>query len=137
LPVLIAHFAKELAARYGKPTPAVAEPVRKAFAGYDWPGNVRELRNVLESMVVLDADGVLGWDDLPDDAGPAKGGVEPVPTGADGLVGRPLADVERYYIEAALTLTAGNREEAARRLGIGERTLYRKLQEWKKDGDAG
>jgi two-component system response regulator HydG len=46
-------------------------------------------------------------------------------------VGRPLAEVERYYMEQALQLTDGNREEAARMLGIGERTLYRDMQSWK------
>jgi two-component system response regulator HydG len=136
LPLLIAHFTKELAARYGKPVPAVAEPVRKALTGYDWPGNVRELKNLLESMIVLDADGVLGWDDLPDDAGPARAGAEPAAAGADHLIGRPLAEVERYYMEKALALANGNREEVAKRLGIGERTLYRKLQQWKKEDDA-
>jgi two-component system, NtrC family, response regulator HydG len=50
--------------------------------------------------------------------------------GPDHLIGRPLADVERYYIERALELTAGNREEAAKMLGIGERTLYRRIREW-------
>lgn len=49
------------------------------------------------------------------------------------LPGRPLSDVERYYIEGALKLTDGNREEAAKMLGIGERTLYRKIQEYKQD----
>jgi two-component system response regulator HydG len=142
LPLLTAHFLKDLGAKYGKKLTGPVEPVRKAFALYDWPGNVRELRNVLESMVVLDGDGVLGPDDLPDDAGPARllagpgsgtglGGA----TGPDHLVGRPLADVERYYMERALVLTNGNREEASRLLGIGERTLYRKLQEWKKEDD--
>ena len=139
LPLLTAHFLKDLAARYAKPVPAVAEPVRRAFAGFDWPGNVRELRNTLESMVVLDADGVLGWDDLPEDAGPAP----PTPpagggsAGPESLVGRPIEEVERYYIERALELTAGNREAAAKMLQISERTLYRKLQEWKKAGAAG
>ena len=52
----------------------------------------------------------------------------------DHLIGRPLAEVERYYMEKALELTAGNREEAARLLGIGERTLYRNLQKWKNEG---
>jgi DNA-binding NtrC family response regulator len=51
--------------------------------------------------------------------------------GPSHLVGRPLSEVERYYIEQALNLTEGNREEAARMLGIGERTLYRVIQEWK------
>ena len=46
-------------------------------------------------------------------------------------MGRPLTEVERYYIEQTLEMTGGNREEAARMLGIGERTLYRIIQDWK------
>jgi two-component system response regulator HydG len=99
---------------------------------YDWPGNVRELRNLIESMVVQDQDGILGLDDLPEDnalrgAGTAEGS----PAGPAGLVGRPLAEIERYYTEKTLEMTGGNREEAARKLGIGERTLYRMIQDWK------
>jgi len=137
LPLLTSHFLRELAQKYDKKVPTLAEPVRRAFAVYDWPGNVRELKNVLESMMVLDADGVLGWDDLPEDSGPAAAGPGPTTaaSGADQLIGRPLAEVERYYMEKALALSGGNREEAARALGIGERTLYRKLQEWKKEDD--
>ncbi len=132
IPLLSAHFLKELNALHGKHVTGIAEPVRKAMATYDWPGNVRELRNFIESMVVLDTDGVLGPDDVQD------GNVLPKMALADGqaagpanLVGRPLTEVERYYIEQALAVTGGNREEAARMLGIGERTLYRNIQEWK------
>ena len=50
--------------------------------------------------------------------------------GADSLAGKPLVDVERYYIQRALELTEGKREEAAQLLGIGERTLYRKIKEF-------
>jgi two-component system response regulator HydG len=136
LPQLAAHFLKDLAKKYGKPVPKVAPAVWKAFDAYDWPGNVRELRNLLDSMMVLDLDGELTPDDLPEDAGPRPhGGSASGAAGAGGpdhLVGRPLAEVERYYMEKALELTKGNREEAAKLLGIGERTLYRKLQEWKR-----
>lgn len=134
LPQLAAHFLRELAKKYGKPVPPVAPAVWKAFDAYDWPGNVRELRNLLDSMMVLDLDGELTLDDLPEDAGPRPHGGTPGagPAGPDHLVGRPLDEVERYYMEKALELTKGNREEAAKLLGIGERTLYRKLQEWKK-----
>jgi two-component system, NtrC family, response regulator HydG len=62
---------------------------------------------------------------VPGGSGPAAG--------PDHLVGRPLEEVERYYTERALELTGGNREEAAKMLGIAERTLYRKLGEWKKE----
>ena len=46
--------------------------------------------------------------------------------GADSLVGRPFVEVEKYYIQRALEITGGKREEAAHLLGIGERTMYRK-----------
>jgi two-component system, NtrC family, response regulator HydG len=132
IPLLAAHFIKEMNAQHSKHVASIAEPVRRAMAAYDWPGNVRELRNFIESMVVLDTDGVLGLDDV-QDSGVLKRGA-PTDGRAAGpahLVGRPLTEVERYYIEQALSLTEGNREEAARMLGIGERTLYRVIQEWK------
>jgi two-component system response regulator HydG len=133
IPLLAEHFIKEFNALHGKQVTGIAEPVRKAMTAYDWPGNVRELRNFVESMVVLDGDGTLGPDDVQDGEvltkAPAADGTATV--GAAGLVGRPLTEVERYYIEQALAATQGNREEAARMLGIGERTLYRNIQEWK------
>ena len=137
IPQLAAHFLRDLAKRYGKPVPKVSAAVWKAFEGYDWPGNVRELRNLLDSMMLLDGDGELGPDDVPEDAGvkPAGAGGARAADGPDHLIGRPLEEVERYYIEKALEVTGNNREEAARRLNISERTLYRKLQEWKKEDD--
>jgi two-component system response regulator HydG len=132
IPLLTAHFLREFNARHGKQVQRVADAVRKAMAAYDWPGNVRELRNLIESMVVIDADGVLDMDDIPEGESlrrvPAAEGTV---SGPGGLVGRPLAQVERYYGERALELTQGKREEAARLLGIGERTLYRMMQNWK------
>ena len=138
IPPLGAHFLKELAKKHGKSMPKVAAGVWKAFENYEWPGNVRELRNLLDSMLVLDLDGELTFDDLPEDAGVRPHGIPgggSTSTGPDQFVGKPLADVERYYTEKALELTGGNREEAAKMLGIAERTLYRKIQEWKKEAD--
>jgi two-component system response regulator HydG len=132
IPLLAARFIKEMNAQHGKHVASIAEPVRKAMAAYDWPGNVRELRNFIESMVVLDVDGVLGLDDVQDSAVLKRTAPSDGRAGDPAhLVGRPLTEVERYYIEQALTLTEGNREEAAKMLGIGERTLYRVIQEWK------
>jgi two-component system response regulator HydG len=130
--LLTAHFIKEFNALHGKNVQTtVAEPVRRAMMAYDWPGNVRELRNFIESMMVLDVDGVLGLDDVQDSQVVGKTPqASGQPVGSAGLVGRPLSEVERYYTEQALALTNGNREEAARMLGIGERTLYRNIKEW-------
>src|SRR6516165_9178279 len=120
IPLLTAHFIKEFNERHGKKVMGVAEPLRKALARYDWPGNVRELRNVIESMVVQDQDDVLNLDDLQEGDGLRKlQSGEHAPDGPGGLVGRPLNEVERYYIEKTLEKTEGNREEAAKMLGIG------------------
>jgi two-component system response regulator HydG len=132
IPLLVSHFIKTLGQQHNKQVSGITEPVRRAMAAYDWPGNVRELKNTIESMLVQDRDGVLGMEDLQESDAlrrlqtPENNAASPA-----GLVGRPLTEVERYYIQRALEMTDGNREEAARMLGIGERTLYRIIQDWK------
>ncbi|MFM8478875.1 MAG: sigma-54-dependent transcriptional regulator [Planctomycetaceae bacterium] len=135
IPLLMEHFLREISRRMGREVQGFSRSARKALLAYHWPGNIRQLRNVIERMLVLDSDGVLDVDGLPPEIAvlvrdqPAESAVE-APTGADGLVGKPIADVERHYIYRALELTNGNREEAATMLGIGERTLYRKIKEY-------
>jgi two-component system response regulator HydG len=133
--LLLDHFLKDLSERNGKEVLGVSKAARQAMTLYEWPGNIRELRNTVEAMLVLDADGILDVDDLPPEIARfansvSNGQVVDVPAGADALVGRPLAEVERFYIERALELTEGKREEAATLLGIGERTLYRKIKDF-------
>ena len=132
---MIEHFRKELCARTGKEVIGFSKAARQALLSYDWPGNIRELRNAVERMIVLDSDSQLDVDDLPDEIavlarrdGDLAG--TPAAPGSDSLIGRPLLDVEKYYIQRALELTEGKREEAAQLLGIGERTLYRKIKEY-------
>lgn len=136
IPLLIEHFIKLFAKRHEKTIKSMSTSARRRLIAYDWPGNVRQLRNVIESMVVVDFDGVLDLDDLPvelvepttDHAAPAEG------TSADhslaALVGKPLSELEQLFITETLRVTGGNREEAATMLGIGERTLYRKIKEF-------
>ncbi|HEY4235623.1 MAG TPA: sigma 54-interacting transcriptional regulator, partial [Lacipirellulaceae bacterium] len=132
IPLLIDYFLKEHTKRHGKAISGISTAARRRLLAYDWPGNVRQLRNVIESMVVVDYDDVLDVDDLPTELAPAAG--EPASAaGQDGLhelVGKSLADVEGLFIGETLKVTAGNREEAAEMLGIGERTLYRKIKEY-------
>jgi two-component system, NtrC family, response regulator HydG len=133
--ILATHFLREFAGRYGRDVKAIAAEVRRMFAAYDWPGNVRELRHVIESMVAVDRDGILGVDDLPENERLGKpSDAAAIPIGDGSLVGRPLEEVERYYILQALELTNGNREEASQMLGIGERTLYRKIKDYEDQG---
>ena len=110
---------------------AITPAVRKALMTYSWPGNVRELKNTIESMVVIDADGRLDVDDLTEDLQSATSSSSgDGAAGFDSLVGKSLEEIEKHYIALTLKLTNGNREDAAKILGIGERTLYRKLKEY-------
>jgi two-component system response regulator HydG len=137
---LLDHFRKQFTRRHHKAIRSVMPSVTKRLFAYDWPGNVRQLRNAVETMVVLDHDGVLDVDDLPVelaelDVGDATvttsaGGAPGFSDGAFSLVGKTMDDIERWAIEQTLQLTGGNREEAARILDIGARTLYRKLEKY-------
>jgi len=131
IPLLIEHFLKEFTSSHAKPITAITPAVRKVLMAYSWPGNVRELKNTIESMVVIDADGLLDLDDLTEDLqSAAASGESGGHAGLDSLVGKSIEEIEKHYIVQTLALTSGNREEAARLLGIGERTLYRKLKEY-------
>ena len=144
LPLLADHFRCEFAERHGKEVTSVADEVVDFFRRQRWPGNVREFRNTLETMVVLDRDGELGLDDLPRSlrpAGeaPAPAAAEPgsslgvpLPSAAAGyeLAGRSLAEVEADLIRVTLEKVGQNRQQAAKLLGMGERTLYRKIKEY-------
>jgi two-component system response regulator HydG len=131
IPLLIEHFLKEFTASHGKTITAVTPAVRKAIMAYSWPGNVRELKNTIESMVVLDSDGQLDLDDMTEDLQAfTSSGKGDGSSGVDSLVGQSLEEIEKHYILETLKRCNGNREEAARQLGIGERTLYRKLKEY-------
>jgi len=132
--LLADHFLKHFAAEFKRAVPSVTRRTQQALLSYQWPGNIRELRNVVQGMLVLDTDGRIDTDDLPDELA-ALGDHNPEtserpPGGADLLIGRPLTEVEKYYIERALDLSTGKRDEAAKMLEIGERTLYRKIKEY-------
>ncbi len=135
IPLLMEHFLRDLSKRTGREVQGFSRTARLALLSYQWPGNIRQLRNTIESMLVMDTDGLLDVDGLPAEIAPLV--TEELtatdagrPSGADSLIGRPLEEVEKYYIQRALELTDGNREETSRLLGIGERTLYRKIKEY-------
>lgn len=128
---LVDYFRKQCTKKHHKTVRGISGAVSRKFFQYDWPGNVRQLRNFVESMVVVDMDGILDVDDLPPELVETDSeSQEAAACGPTDLVGRPLTDIERWAIEQTLRLTGGNREDAARILGIGARTLYRKLKEY-------
>jgi two-component system response regulator HydG len=133
IPLLIDYFLKEHTKRHNKTVQGISTAARRRLLAYDWPGNVRQLRNVIESMVVVDFDGVLDLDDLPAELASPSAGEAATASRNDGLhdlVGKSLAELEGLFIGETLKVTGGNREEAAEMLGIGERTLYRKIKEY-------
>lgn len=127
IPLLVARFIRELAEKNHVDVTGITPAALKLLEAHDWPGNVRELRNTIEKMVVLSAGGQLDVADVPDSLrAPAAPAVLPT-TGT-------LGENEKAQILAVLRDVDGNRTEAARKLGISRRTLYRKLDEYAKEG---
>ena len=107
---------------------------------YQWKGNVRQLRNVVESLVVLDIDGVLDLDDLSPDLleeQPIESiASSPAPTnGLNPLVGKSWKEIETYIIRETLKLVNHNRKDTAKILGMSERSLYRKIDAMKEQDE--
>lgn len=127
---LMEDFRRQFAKHHRKNSERFSPAVRRRFFSFDWPGNVRQLRNAVETMVVLDMDGVLDIDDLPPELADVQPPDTPTSSGLDHLIGQPLDTYEKHAIGETLKLTNGNREDAARILNIGARTLYRKLEKY-------
>ena len=153
----IAKYAMQMQGANASPsqTPDITDAAMMRLTAYSWPGNVRQLLNVIQNMVVMGIGesggsggaGAIGSgavtldvrhipDDVrtadgPEDDGSGLDGAGGAVGGAGGsLAGTSLEQIEKRAIRETLRLTAGNREHAAKLLGIGERTLYRKLKEY-------
>ena len=129
VPLFIDHFINEFAAEHGRAVRGISPEARALLVRYDWPGNVREIRNAIENMVLLTPGEVVDETDVPEHIRQAAGHSS-AGSGHLELAGRSLPEVERALIEANLEFVDGNRQKAAKILGIGERTLYRKLKEY-------
>ena len=117
--VLLADAALRMKRKIAGLTPGAADQLLR----YEWPGNVRELENAMERAVALAAGSRVELDDLPEEIRHAF----PTPVATRGTV-RPLDEVEKDYILAALELNGGNQTHTAAQLHIGTATLYRKLK---------
>lgn len=129
LPLLIDHFLIEFARLHGRPSRPLSPEARAVLLRHPWPGNVRELRNAIETMVLLADGDTIALGDVPDSLREGAA-LAPPPRQGYELAGRSLAEVERDLIVANLALVEGNRQRAAQILGMGERTLYRKIKEY-------
>ncbi len=134
LPLLANHFLREFAAREGKPEMRLSGRAFKRLSGHRWQGNVRELRNVLEMVAVFHEGGRIEVGDLPAEI--QAGAETPSENPVQNPFGEPrtMAEIERQAILETLGRTGGKRAQAARVLGIGVRTLQRKLKAYREQG---
>jgi len=123
--LLAQHFLQRFAARNHRTLEGFTEAALARLADYAWPGNVRELEHAVERAVVLAQGPFVDVGDLPEAVGQAEPSsrVVPIP------IGMPLEEVEQRLIEETLRQTKGDKELAAKLLGIASRTIYRKLKE--------
>ncbi len=119
IPRLAEHLLQLHATRLHKPVASISDEGLQALVRYRWPGNIRELENVLERAVIVAVGDRVTLRDLPAELGSST----PVaPSGGP----RVMEGMERALIEKALAESGWNKSRAARRLGIGRRTLYSK-----------
>jgi DNA-binding NtrC family response regulator len=132
IPLLVAAFIKELSRENDKVIEGIDSKAAMTLYNYPWPGNVRELRNCIESAVVMSRTTSIGIEDLP----------PYLLSGSDGdyiriPIGTTLAEAEKEVITSTLNLNKGNKSKSAEVLGIGRKTLHRKIQEYGLDsGDS-
>jgi two-component system response regulator HydG len=127
IPLLIHFFMQQAAEKHGKNVEGISPEAQQFLVGRPWKGNVRELKTTIENMVILSPGPKLGMESLPDDIRPSRDTPAPV---ISNLVGISIEQAEKELIRNTLKMTNGNREQAASLLGIGERTLYRKIKEY-------
>ncbi|MFB0554558.1 MAG: sigma-54 interaction domain-containing protein, partial [Phycisphaerae bacterium] len=134
IPEFIEYFLKEATTEVGSKVTGITDAAQTILSSYDWPGNIRQLRNCIRTMVVMCDRDKLDVQDIPPDIAQRRQ-LPPLllsqeSRGAAGLAGVPLNELEKQAIIDTLAKTKGNREKAAKILGIGERTLYRKIKEY-------
>ncbi|MFW6312793.1 MAG: sigma-54-dependent transcriptional regulator [Spirochaetota bacterium] len=125
IPLLVSNFIKEFATENGKPVEGIDPKARALLYNYSWPGNVRELRNSVESAVVMSKGTIITPDDLPPSiAADSESNYVRIQLGAT------MAEAEKELIRANLAANSGNKSRTAEVLGIGRKTLHRKLAEY-------
>ena len=140
---LVIHFLEHYKQKTGRYVSGISPGALDALINYDWPGNVRELENAIERAVIIASGRQIESDDLPEAVGRAalaegaraRGERTRAAHGGGSKIEIELPstvdDIERRVIEATLALTNGDKSRAARALGIGRKTLYRKLDAYR------
>ena len=123
IPLLVDSFVKEFSNENGKEISSIEAKARSAIYNYDWPGNIRQLRNCIESAVVMTSDNILHFEDLPFKE-KTENELIKIP------VGSTMKEAEREIIVTTLNHENNNKKRVSDILGIGRKTLYRKLKEY-------
>ena len=126
IPLLVHHFVRQVCEENSRPILDVTPRAMAALQSFSWPGNVREVRNVIESIIVMSRSREITLKDLPDRIRQESNSSHAITLRA----GSTLKDAEKELIRLTLVSCGGNRAEAARILGIGRKTLYRKIEEY-------
>ena len=125
IPLMLNAFLDEFNRENNKSITGFDARSRSALYKYDWPGNIRQLRNCVESAVVMCSGNEITLEDLPPTVrGAAESNVIQVP------VGISMAEAEKIIIQQNLASNQGNKSKTADILGIGRKTLHRKLEEY-------
>jgi len=138
IPILVVHFLELYKQKTGRFVSGISREAMRAMVNYDFPGNIRELENAIERAVIIASGRQIELEDLPE----AIGG-KSVSLSSDGRqesngdasriwfeMPATIDEIEREAIEATLHFTKGDKSRAARLLGIGRKTLYRKLEQY-------
>jgi two-component system response regulator HydG len=130
VPLLVNHAVGKYSAELGRVRPTVTQPALMRLVAYDWPGNVREVFQLIHRLVVMAQGDTIDLRDIPDEIRSGDDAGDAPAQTRTGLAGVGLDKLEKEAIRQTLAMTSGNRELTAQMLGIGERTLYRKLKEY-------
>lgn len=124
--LLIEHFIEKFSTEMNKKAPRVVKEAMDLIISYPWPGNVRELANAIERATIFCEDGVIRPSDLPPNV---RAGDAETPS-TETPVDLTLEALEKRHISNMLKRTNGNKNEAARMLGIHRETLYKKIKKF-------
>jgi DNA-binding NtrC family response regulator len=134
IPLLIGNFLDNVNNSGGMQKHTICDEALRLMLDYDWPGNVRELENCVQRACTTCSLPTIQVTDLPTQLRNFKIDTKPADAAADSTVITPLEKLEKHAILHAIEVLSGDKLEAARRLGIGKTTLYRKLKEYSSAG---
>lgn len=131
------HFVVEHGGRFARTGVSLSEAAERALIGHPWPGNVRELENVIQRALILSTGAVIESEHLnlaPRPSEQLEPRTEPIFSVESTSKTENMKDLEREHILKALADAGGSRKLAIERLGISERTLRYKLQQYREEG---